>query len=665
MAWTVSAGQLARVDRDPPPLAPQQVRLSDDVTMDYVDIYRSQPHVRTVVDFLGRNIAQLGLHVFRRVSDTDRERLTDHPLARLLSRPNLYTTRYRLINALVQDIAVYDMAVWARVRPADAGNDVGGLVRLPMDRTKPVGGDWMEPAAFELKGSAGVVTIPRDRVVYFRGYNPSTSALGLSPMETLRGILAEGFSSQTYREQLWRNGARMSGWISRPSEAPAWSDKGRERFRADWRGLYTGDGQMAGGTPILEDGMQWHAGGMTPEQAQYLETRKLTREEVASAYHIPLPMVGILDHATYSNIREQHRQLYQDTLGPWLTWLAEEIELQLLPDLPDSDNVYVEFNIASKMSGSFEEQAAAASTATGGPWMTRNEQRARFNLPQIEGGDELITPLNVTEGGQASPRDSAPPPSAAPEGQASRAGRSKHRRLRVKARAPVEYERRYEETLTRFFERQQRSVMSRAGAAKRRAGVLAKASVSEVFDRDRWVSELSADLYALGLATSVAAATAALDALDADPETYNEDATLEWLAAHAAAVAASVNAATEEQVAAALEQSDDEQPDALSSVFAVALGQRVLSLAQSEATAMSGFGTTEAARGLAAQTGGEATKTWRVRSSNPRPAHRRMDGETVGLDDTFSNGARWPADSRLDPLQRAGCQCDVEVSFDI
>ncbi|NJQ04282.1 phage portal protein [Streptomyces lonarensis] len=377
--------------------------------MSYSAIYRSQPHVRTVIDFLGRNIAQLGLHVYRRVSDTDRERLADHPLARLLSRPNPATTRYRLINALVQDIATYDMAVLARIRPEDAGNDIGGLVRLPPSRVRLVDGDWMEPGAFEVTGRAGKFIVPRDRAVYLRGYNPDGDRDGLSPMETLRGTLAEGYSSQQYREQLWRNGARMAGWISRPAEARAWSDKARERFRADWRGLYTGTGTAAGGTPILEDGMEWHAGGMTPEQAQYLETRKLTREEVAAAYHIPLPMVGILDHATFSNIREQHRQLYQDTLGPWLVWLAEEIELQILSDLPDSEGVYCEFNIAAKMAGSFEEQAAAMSTMVGGPVMTRNEGRARVNLPRLDGGDELIVPLNVTEGGQASPRDSAPP----------------------------------------------------------------------------------------------------------------------------------------------------------------------------------------------------------------------------------------------------------------
>jgi len=127
-------------------------------------------------------------------------------------------------------------------------------------------------------------------------------------------------------------------------------------------------------------------------------SRKLTREEVARSYHVPLPMVGILDHATFSNIVEQHKQLYQDCLGPWLEMMQQEIELQLLPDLPDRDRVYVEFNINEKLRGSFEEQAAQLQAGVGGPYMTRNEARARLNLPQVDGGDELIVPLNVIAG---------------------------------------------------------------------------------------------------------------------------------------------------------------------------------------------------------------------------------------------------------------------------
>ncbi|WP_039807861.1 phage portal protein, partial [Nocardia otitidiscaviarum] len=90
-------------------------------------------------------------------------------------------------------------------------------------------------------------------------------------------------------------------------------------------------------------------------------------------------------------------------LGPWLTMLAEEIELQLVPDLAPGDPVYIEFNLREKLTGSFEERAAQMQTAVGAPWMTVNEARALDNRPPIEGGDELIRPLNVTANGDRNP----------------------------------------------------------------------------------------------------------------------------------------------------------------------------------------------------------------------------------------------------------------------
>jgi hypothetical protein len=71
-----------------------------------------------------------------------------------------------------------------------------------------------------------------------------------------------------------------------------------------------------------------------------------------------------------------------------------------VPDFGDSANVYLEFQIAAKLQGAFEEQAAAFSTAVGSPWMTRNEARARQNLPRIDDPDFdiPITRLDVAEG---------------------------------------------------------------------------------------------------------------------------------------------------------------------------------------------------------------------------------------------------------------------------
>lgn len=401
MAFVQSAGSVRSLSR-PSYVTPQRIMLSQTHAADYAQLWRTQPAVRTAVAFLARNIAQLGLPMYERVGDTDRRRRQDHPLAAMLRRPNPWTTRYRMINALVHDLGIYDNAYQLKVK---VDGETRGLVRIPPTMIEPKGDNWLTPEYFEINGQRGKRQVPADQVVYFRGYGLDQDA-GISPLESLRQVLREEFTGSQMREQIMRNGARISGYIERPPKnvAGEWSKEARERFRNQWRQQYVGEGPQAGGTPVLEDGMSFKPASQTAKDLQYIEGRKLTREEVATAYFIPPPMVGILDHATFSNIREQHKMLYQDTLGPWLTMLQEEISLQLVPDFEDDpDRFYVEFNLREKLTGDLIERGGVIQQAVGGPWMTVNEARALDNRTPIDGGDELIRPLNITQLGDHDP----------------------------------------------------------------------------------------------------------------------------------------------------------------------------------------------------------------------------------------------------------------------
>lgn len=389
MAFTVSGGQVQQVYKPQAALS-TSVRLTDAANIQYAELWKTQPQIRTVVGFLARNVAQLGLHVYKRVSDVDRQRETEHPLAQLLAKPNPFTTSYEFLEAIMCDLGIYDNAVLLKVKLPDQPM---ALLRLDPARVQPTGDNPFSATGYKI----GKQEFKPEDIVHFHGYSPLDARWGVSPMETLRVLLAEEYQATLYREQLWRNGARTAGYLRRPQGAQ-WSSEAKERFRAQWQAQYSGDGSRAGGTPILEDGMEYVPASTSPRDAQYIESRKLTREEVTAAYHIPLPLVGILDHATYSNITEQHKMLYQDCLGPYLQLIQQRLMLQLLPDFPDSEDLYIEFNLAEKLRGSFEEQASHLQTAVGVPWMTRNEARARLNLPQIDGGDDMVTPLNVLTG---------------------------------------------------------------------------------------------------------------------------------------------------------------------------------------------------------------------------------------------------------------------------
>lgn len=405
MAFVQTQGRLAGLDSPPAP-AGLSIRVTDDYSTDYATIYREHKAVRMVVSFLAENIASLGMHLFKRKGDTERERISDHPVATMLTSPSktLRTTRYSLMYGLVSDLAIFDRAAALKIMADDGSLS---MIRLPVAKIVPTDDDWLTPKAFKFSTSTGVMELPADQVVYIHGYNPDSLIDGVSPIESLRVSLAEDHNATTARSQMLKNGARVSGYLERPASSP-WSAEARKRFADSWKRQYAGGGPESGGTPILEDGMTFKPATQTSKDLEYIGARKLTTLEVAQAYHVPPPMLGILDQATFSNISEQHKMLYADTLGPWLVWLKEELELQLLSDFPDTADMYLEFNLEAKLRGSFEEQATGLQTSVGAPWMTRNEARARLNLPPVDNGDELITPLNVLEGDQASPTDSVP-----------------------------------------------------------------------------------------------------------------------------------------------------------------------------------------------------------------------------------------------------------------
>jgi HK97 family phage portal protein len=433
---------------------------------DYALIWRTQPEVRKVVSFLARNMAQLNLHVYRKIDEHDRQRLGDHPLAVLLRWPlgrQVKMSRHLLMETLISDRAIYDNAYWLKVRTGDGRL---GVLPIPPERIQPVGQTWLWAEAYRVTGPKAVRTFDSSQVVHFRGYNAGDRRVGLSPIETLRQVLLEEYAAEHSRVELWERGARISGVLQRPAGAPQWSDPARERFMADWNGAWTGIGEEAGGTAVLEEGMTFNPTTFTAAQTQWLEGRKLNREIVASAYHIPPPMVGILDHATYSNISEQHKQLYQDTLTMWTTDVEEDVELQLLPDLDPSPDIYCEFNLGEKLRGDFTEVARSIQTLVGAPVMLRNEARALLNLRSLppEIGDQIVTPLNVLLGGLSAPSDVAPTSTASV----------------------------IVETVKAHLDRRERVAAARAGAG------------APLPPPTRWVAELTADLGGAGLALPMA-----------------------------------------------------------------------------------------------------------------------------------------------------------------
>lgn len=615
------------------------------LTQSYGQIVRTQPNVRTVISFIARNIAQLGIGLHRFIEEDQRERVREHPFLATMRKPNPLdrrSTRYRFIHNVVWDICTYDVAFGYLIEEGDRQ----ALIKLRPERLELEGTLW--PEVYRYRGPRGVKELDPARIIHFQGSaNVDDPKWGLPPIESLRRILAEEAAAGDYREQFWRSGARLSGWIERPASAPDWSDPARKRFKEDWDGLYTGDGPAAGGTPILEDDMKFHGEeGATAQSSQYIEARKLSREESAAAFHIDPLWVGI--HGTgeaFASVVERHKALYQDDLGPWVEMLEDDFTIQALPMFDEDPSLYVKLNIAAKLRGSIDDQAESLIKLTGRPILTPNESRALIDRNPVDGGDGLTVPLNVIVGGQTIPGEAVP----GTEGQASDTPATKALEAGTKADGvteaqhnalTIEHREAHRHALERTFSRQESAILSMLGARP-------TAELAELFDRERWDEELATDLLGLAIETAEAFGAEVADALAA--EEPDLDLMLNYLTTNAQIAAENINATTEDELATAFLE-DEDRGDAVKNLFAGAIAGRAHQIAQTRVTNVGAF----AARETATQAGRE-NKVWIVTSSNSR--HPSLDGESVPMNVPFSNGLMWPGDSTGSADQVAGCTC--------
>ena len=350
----------------------------------YSEIYKRQLWVAVVVNKRAGLVSRLPLPVYQRSADGGRDRTYDHPYARLLHRPNSMHDKVLFWTWTCATWDIYGETFWAKVR--DPGGRPVELIPLhPTAMTYEDDGTWTYRTS-----TTEVTGIPSADLVHFRTYNPDSMIRGLSKLEPLRDTLLNESAARLATAAFWQNGARPAVALSHPGTL---SQPAAERLKLRWDQIAAGAGNT-GKTVVLEEGMKPEILQISNEEAQYIETRKLNREEVVAAYDMPPPAVQILDHATFSNITEQFRSVYRDTAAPILNYFEAVLETQLRGSVrpgasePDfGEDVYAEFLLDEVLRGSFEARQEAYKAAD---YMTLAEKRERENLPYIEGTEVIL-----------------------------------------------------------------------------------------------------------------------------------------------------------------------------------------------------------------------------------------------------------------------------------
>lgn len=341
------------------------------------------------VRLLAESIAQMPCHLYRKMPDGSKERVTDHPLADLLSfKPNSWQTPFEYIEFLITALCLRGNH-YAFINRLGSGAIAELIPLLPQSvALQRKGYELRYQVRFE-DGSTDTFT--QDKIHHVRGLSLD-GFTGVSPITYQRNAIGLGIAAEQHGSTIFRNGAMPAGSLTHPAQL---SDEAYKRIKKSWQETHGGDKQ--GGVAVLEEGLKFEKITMSNQDAQYLEVRGFQRTEICSIFRIPPHMIGDLSKSSFSNITQQSLEMVKYTFLPWVRRLESAIGRDLLSDQDRRRGLYVEFLVSGLERADIEQRYKSYNIGIMSGILSPNECRAMENRNPRPGGDIYLAPLNMVD----------------------------------------------------------------------------------------------------------------------------------------------------------------------------------------------------------------------------------------------------------------------------
>ena len=360
----------------------------------YVDTDKASGHSVAIAcqSLISSSLSQIPLKLYRRIDNGGREAATDHPLYDVLQsnfNPQLeaYHGREWTLAAALQRGNAY-----ARIET----NGRGQVTALYPYDPRMVTVERLSNGRLRYKVASekgGTIILLQEEMLHIR-YRTQDGIMGISPIQHARQTFALALSQNDEAASQSENAFRPSVVISMPQKIGA---ENKQTLFDNFVEKFMGSAK-ANRPIVLDGGAEIKPFSQNSKDAEFLESRKLSNLDVCRIYNVPPSAVGITDNATYSNIGEESRALVTRCLAPWAKRVEQAMNSALLT--PETRKRYfIEHDLAGLLRGDLTARYAAYRTGKDGGWLNANEIRGFENMPEIDGGDEYLTPLNMRPSG--------------------------------------------------------------------------------------------------------------------------------------------------------------------------------------------------------------------------------------------------------------------------
>ena len=358
--------------------------------------------VYACVRILAEAVAGLPLHLYRYKADGGKEKATDHPLYLLLhDEPNPEMSSFVFRETLMTHLLLWGNA-YAQIIHNGRGEVVALYPLMPNKMT--VDRDENGRLYYQYtRSKEEAATMPNATVIL----SPSEvlhipglgfdGLVGYSPIAMAKNAIGMAIACEEFGAKFFANGAAPSGVLEHPGTI-----KDPERVRQSWQSTFGGSGN-ANKIAVLEEGMKYTPIGISPEQAQFLETRKFQINEIARIFRVPPHMVGDLEKSSFSNIEQQSLEFVKYTLDPWVIRWEQSLARSLFTE-SEKKEYFFKFSVEGLLRGDYASRMSGYATARQNGWMSANDIRELENLDRIpaeDGGDLYLINGNMLPLGNA------------------------------------------------------------------------------------------------------------------------------------------------------------------------------------------------------------------------------------------------------------------------
>lgn len=354
------------------------------------------------IRILSESIAKLPIKVYQDVNGI--KKATEHPLYNLLkTRPNPYMSSTDFFRCLETQRNIYGNSF------AIIEFEKKGRIKAlwPVDSEKVE--IWVDDKGllsssnklwYVVNTNDGKqIKLKPDEILHFKGFTLDGIS-GITPITYLRTLMENGKAAEEYINKFFRNGMQTKGIIHYVGDLGPEAEKTfREKFEQMSNGL-----KNAHRISLLPIGYQFQPLSLSMADAQFLQNTELAIRQIASAFGIKMHQLNDLERATHSNITEQQRQFYIDTLMAILTMYEQELNYKLLLDSELTQGYYCKFNVDAITRADIKTRYEAYRIGIQGGFLKPNEVRAREEMESAEGGDVLLVNGNmvpITKAGAA------------------------------------------------------------------------------------------------------------------------------------------------------------------------------------------------------------------------------------------------------------------------